>query len=54
VGDLGDYQADSQAKWRRKRRGVSRPRVAFDEFVKSLGTVGVCGFVVYVCTVWSW
>jgi hypothetical protein len=54
VGDLGDYQADSQAKRRRKRRGVSRPRVAFDEFVKSLGAVGACGFVVYVYTIWRW
>jgi len=54
VGDLGDYQADSQAKWRRKRRGISRPRIAFDEFVKSLGTVAAFGFVVYVYKIWSW
>ena len=54
VGDLGDYQADSQAKWRRKRRGISRPRVAFDEFVKSLGTVAAFGFVVYMYKIWSW
>ena len=55
VGDLGDYhQADSQAKWRRKRRGVSRPRLAFDEFVRSLGTVAAFGFVVYLYKIWSW
>jgi hypothetical protein len=54
VGDMGDYQADSQAKWRRKRHGISRPRIAFDEFVKSLGTVAAFGFVVYVYKIWSW
>jgi len=54
VGDLGDYQADSQAKWRRKRRGRSKPRVAFDEFVKSLGTVAAFGFVVYLYKISSW
>jgi len=54
VGDLGDYQAHSQAKWRRKRRGISRPIFAFDEFVKSFGTVAAFGFVVYVYKIWSW
>jgi hypothetical protein len=54
VGDLGDYAADSQAKWRRKRRGHSRPRIAFNEFGKSLGIVAGFSMVVYLYKIWSW
>jgi hypothetical protein len=54
VGDLGDYGADSQAKWRRQRRGHSRPRIAFNEFAKSLGIVGGFAMVVYLYRIWSW
>lgn len=54
VGDVGDYEADSQAKWRRKRHGLSRPRVAFNEFARSLGIVGAFGVVVYLYKIWVW
>jgi hypothetical protein len=54
VGDLGDYAADSQSKLRRKRRGHSRPRIAFNEFGKSLGIVAGCGAVLYLWRIWSW
>lgn len=54
IGDLGDYAADSQAKWKRKRHGISRPRVAFNEFVKSLGIVTAFGAVYYLYRLWTW
>lgn len=54
VGDLGDYAADSQSKWRRKRRGHTRPRIAFNEFCKSLGIVAGFGAVLYLWRIWSW
>jgi hypothetical protein len=54
VGDVGDHAADSQSKFRRKRRGYSRPRIAFNEFGKSLGIVAGCGAVLYLWRIWSW
>ncbi|KAL1585883.1 hypothetical protein WHR41_05045 [Cladosporium halotolerans] len=54
IGDFDDDKTDSQAKWKRKRRGSNRARVAFDEFVKSLGIVAGCGIVVYLHGIWSW
>ena len=54
VGDLGDYAMDSQSKWRRKRRGHTRPRIAFNEFCKSLGIVAGFGAVIYLYRIWSW
>lgn len=54
VGDLGDYAADSQGKGRRKRRGHSRPRIAFNEFGESLGIVAAFGMVLYLYRIWSW
>lgn len=54
VGDLGDYEADSQAKWKKKRRGQSRPRIAFGEFVRSLGIVAAFGVTVYLYKISTW
>lgn len=54
VGDLGDYGIDSQAKWKRKRRGHTRPRIAFNEFGKSLGIVAGLSMVVYFYRILSW
>lgn len=53
-GDVEGAAPDSQAKWRRKRRGLSRPRVAFAEFTRSLGIVAAFGVTVYLYRIWSW
>lgn len=53
-GSLDGVERDSQAKWRRKRRGSSRPRVAFEEFTKSLGIVAAFGVTLYLYKIWSW
>lgn len=53
-GGFDGDEPDSQAKWRRKRRGLSRPRVAFAEFTKSLGIVAAFGVTSYLYRIWSW
>ncbi|KAM0724256.1 hypothetical protein Q7P37_000138 [Cladosporium fusiforme] len=53
-GSFDGVEPDSQAKWRRKRHGLSRPRVAFGEFTKSLCIVAAFGVTVYLYRIWSW
>lgn len=50
VGSVGDYENDSQAKWKKRRRPPSMARRAWQDFVTSAAIVSLCagGWYVYM------